>query len=229
MFAMKRNAIIEQHGQDRIEEHKQRIAFHEAGHAAAIFINSMARNLPPVFFEIRFKNFSNASEEDALNFQETHDNSIAQVEGGRLIQSLPPSLESFVNNLSVNNEVMLGLIDDYMNAFEADIINLLIGPLAEARHVADIDDESFNRYLVNRQALTNYGGSSDLAIIKEYLQSYSANKVLRRKKLEELFTVAFEFVTDYSKWKAICKLAKYILTSNKNSITYEEVAAVLGH
>ncbi len=58
------------------------------------------------------------------------------------------------------------------------------------------DDELFNHQLVNLKALKNYGGSSDLALANEYLQSYSADKQQRDEKLDELFTVAFDFVNN---------------------------------
>jgi len=45
---MKRNKIIEACGQDKLLEHKQRVAFHEAGHAAGIHLYNKARSLPPV-------------------------------------------------------------------------------------------------------------------------------------------------------------------------------------
>jgi len=37
---MKRNNIAEISGQDKLVEHKQRVAFHEAGHAAGIYLNN---------------------------------------------------------------------------------------------------------------------------------------------------------------------------------------------
>ena len=225
---MKRNVMIDMSSQDTIEEHKQRIAFHEAGHATAIYLNSKAKHLPPVSFQIKFKGFNSVMEEDVTTFQATHDECIAKVEGGRLIQSLYlPLLDGFVEKLTMHNEAMLDLLKDYMTALEADIVNLLIGPLAEAKHVADTDDELFNHHLVNMNALKNYGGNSDLAVINEYLQSFSAGKVQCYEQLDELFTVAFNFVTDNANWKAISRLANYILASNKNSISYEEVVAVL--
>ncbi len=97
-----------------------------------------------------------------------------------------------------------------MIAFEADIINLLIGPLAEAKHVSNRDDELFNHQLVNLKALKNYGGGSDLALAHEYLESFSASKQQQDEKLDELFAVACDFVSDQANWKAITKLANYI-------------------
>ena len=52
---MKRNKIIETLLQNKLIDYKQRIAFHEAGHAAAIHLNNKARQLPPVFLELFLK------------------------------------------------------------------------------------------------------------------------------------------------------------------------------
>ena len=227
VFKMKRNKIIDIFWHNRLQLHKQRIAFHEAGHAAAIYLNNKARNLPPVYFQIIFKELSDATDYDAQISQATHDDSIARVEGGRLIQSLPNSIDGLAHKLLDEKEAMAPLVRDYLMAFEADIINLLIGPLTEAKHVYNRDDELFNHKLVDLKALKNYGGRSDLKLAREYLKSFSASKQQQDKKLNELFAVAFDFVSDYSNWKAISKLADYILESNKNIISFEEVVSVL--
>jgi len=226
VFTMKRNNMIEALSQDRLKEHKQRVAFHEAGHAAGIHLNNKARQLPPIFFKIMFKDMSCVTEADVMAYKTSHDDCIARVEGGRLIELLPPSIDSLVRSTE-HSDAMVQLIKDYMMAFESDIINLLIGPLAEAKHVADTDDELFNHQLVNLKALKNYGGSSDLALAHEYLQSYSADKQRRDEKLDELFTLAFNFVNNDANWAAIAKLADYILGSNKNTIYCEEIVSIL--
>jgi hypothetical protein len=224
---MKRNTTTDIPMQDKITEHKQCIAFHEAGHATAIYLNNKAKNLPPVFFQIMFKDIKSEKDYDVTVYQATQGDCIAKVEGGRLIESLPPSVEGLVHKLTAHNDSMVQLVEDYMTAFETDIINLLIGPLAEAKYVADTDDESFNQRLINLKALKNYGGGSDLALANEYLQSFSACKQYQAEKLDELFKSAFKFINDNSNWKAITKLANYILKSNKNIISCEEVALVL--
>lgn len=224
---MKRNNIIEALNQEKLIEHKQRVAFHEAGHAAGIHLNNKARQLPPIFFKIIFKDMGEVTDADVMAYQATHDDCIARVEGGRLIESLPPSIDSLVRELTQHNDAMTQLISDYMKAFEADIINLLIGPLAEAKHVADTDDELFNQKLVDLKALKNYGGSSDLALANEYLLSFSANKQQRDEKLDELFTTAFAFVNDRANWAAITKLANHILSDSKNMIGCEEIVSML--
>ena len=225
---MKRNKIVDIcKYNNRLQQHKQCIAFHEAGHAAAIYLNNNARNLPPIFFQIIFKEASGTTDYDELIYQATHDDSVARVEGGRLIQSLPYTVDGLAHKLIDHNEAMEPLVMDYIIAYEADIINLLIGPLAEAKHVHNRDDERFNHQLVNLKSLENYGGGSDLALALEYIESFSASKLQRDEKLDELFTVACDFVSDSSNWKAITKLANYILESNKNIISCEEVVSVL--
>lgn len=224
---MKRNKIIETLSQEKLVEHKQRVAFHEAGHAAGIYLNNKARHLPQAFFKIIFKEMSGVTAADVMAYQTTHDDCIARVEGGRLIDLLPPSIDSLVQELAEQNDNMVELIEDYKIAFEADIINLLIGPLAEAKHVAATDDELFNHQLVNLKALKNYGGSSDLALANEYLQSYSADKQQRDEKLDELFALAFDFVNNDANWAAINQLAGYILSSSKNIIDCDDIVSIL--
>lgn len=224
---MKRNKITEHPDQNKLITHKKRVAFHEAGHAAGIHLNNKARELPPVFFKIIFKDMIDVAVTDVMSYQTTHDDCVARVEGGRLIELLPPSLESMVHELMGHNVAISQLLQDYLMAFEADIINLLIGPLAEAKHVSDADDEPFNHLLVNLKALRNYGGSSDLALVNEYLQSFSSDQQKRDKKLDELFTIAFDFVNNDANWGAITNLANYIIAGSKNIIHCEEIVSML--
>ncbi|MDP1770719.1 MAG: hypothetical protein Q8L15_00425 [Methylobacter sp.] len=220
---MKRNKIFKNISQDKLLGHKQCIAFHEAGHATAIYLNNKARNLPPVFFQIMLKDLNGMSEESIMVYQV---DCIARVKGGRSIKSLPYSADTLAHATDHNN-TMGPLIQDHIVAFEVDIINLLIGPLAEAKYIAHTDDELFNHKLVDLEALKNYGGSSDLELAYEYLQCFSTCKQQQDKKLDELFDVAFNFINDRANWAAITKLANYILNSNKNIIDCEEVVALL--
>jgi hypothetical protein len=225
---MNRNKIIDICSHNRLQQHKQCVVFHEAGHAVAIYLNNNARNLPPVFFQILFNVINGAT--DYGLYQSIHDDSIAKVEGGRLIHSLPYSIDGLAHTLmdcNETNEAMAPWDRDYITAFEADIVNLLIGPLAEAKYVYNRDDELFNHKLVDLNALKNYGGDSDLKLVREYLECFSSSKQQQNEKLEELFAVACDFVSDYSNWKAINKLACYILESNKNIISCEEVVSIL--
>lgn len=224
---MNRNKLTPICSQNKLKQHKQCLAFHEAGHAAAIYLNNKARNLPPIFFQILFKEVRLSTDHDGSIAHAAHDDSAARVEGGRLIQTLPYSVDGLAHKLVDHNEAMAPLIKDYITAFEADIINLLVGPLAEAKYVHKRDNEHFNHQLVNWKSVENYGGCSDLVLIQEYMESYSVNKGQRDRKLDELFTEACDFVCDASNWKAITKLANYILESDKEIITCEEAVSVL--
>jgi hypothetical protein len=88
------------------------------------------------------------------------------------------------------------------------MINLLVGPLAEAKHVALRDNECFSKNLINVNALHNYGGKSDL------------------EKVSGLFNKAFQFIDSPDHWKAIERLADYILDNTKNTISCEEAIAM---
>ncbi|MCX7092251.1 MAG: hypothetical protein NTY50_02195 [Methylobacter sp.] len=224
---MKRNKIIETLSQDELKEYKKCVAFHEAGHAAGIHLHNQAHHLPPVFFNINFKRLSALADTDVMAYQSPHSDCIARVEGGRLIESLPPSIDSLLCGLSGHDDSRMQLTKAYMSAFDADIINLLIGPLAEAKHVADVDDELFNHRLISLDALKYYGGSFDLALVNEYLHSFSADKQQQDEKSVKLFTAAFDFVNNKANWKAITQLAGYILDSNKSIICCAEIVSIL--
>ena len=218
---MKRNYQID--ATSPINEHDliKQIAFHEAGHASAIYLYNKQKQLPPVFFQITIKALERPQNSllDARLF--LHDHFVAVVEGGRLIQSLPVALIESAHYFSATEQ------DAYQTAFEADMINLLIGPLAEAKHVALRDGEQFNNHLVNINALHYYGGTSDLETIYEYLDSFIGDRSRRQEKMVELFNKAFQFISSPVYWQAIERLAGYILHNRENTISCEEAIAVL--
>jgi len=217
--------IITTLSQNKLVEHKRRVAFHEAGYAAGIHLNNKARCLPSIPFKIIFKEMSCRAEVDVMTYQTTKDNYIAQLEGGRLIEMLPHSLDSLVCKLTEHNDAMVQLVKDYRIAFESDIVNLFIGPLAEAKHIANNDNELFILQLINAKALKYYGGNSGLALLNAYLQCYFADKQ-KDEKLDELFIEAFDFVNNDANWLAITRLANYILGSS-DIICHEEIVSIL--
>jgi hypothetical protein len=208
---------------------KQKVVYHEAGHATGIHFSSIQKNLPSVFFEIIFKHPEDNSFNSLLSDLFDPHIGIARVKGGRLIESLPLlTFNAAKAQSSIDTDKRIfKYTDEYLQAFEADITNLLIGSLAEAKYTALIDGEPFRQALLTAQALKYYGGEADLAIINNYLQSYSTDEQEQHNILNQIFIKAFNFVNDDTNWKAIKKLANYILTSNKNVIGCEEVAAVL--
>lgn len=138
-----------------------------------------------------------------------------------MIHSLPVTLIESANYFSLDEQ------DAYRTAFEADMINLLVGPLAEAKHVALRDNECFSKNRINVNAVHNYGGTSDLEKVYDYLESFIADKSLQEEKIAELFNKAFQFIDSPVYWQAIERLAGYILDNTKNTISCEEAFGVL--
>jgi hypothetical protein len=203
-----------------LQEVSRKIAIHEAGHAVAIYFGNQQKALPPIFFQI-FINPLNRGVESAEFLSKSTDHYLAKVEGGRLIHTLPSSLDQATKDFSAAQKRA------YQHAFEADIINVLAGPLAEARYVALCDNEPFSPELVNVSALPRYGGSSDLKIINEYMECFIGNDELRERKITELFLAAFNFVNERRNWRAIMALAHFILANENNIIEYNEVVDVI--
>jgi len=199
----------------------EQIAFHEAGHAAAIYLCNKQKQLPPVHFQIIIKASKRQKGSPWKTCRLGYDHFAAVVEGGRLIHSLPVALIESTHYFSAAEQ------DAYQTAFEADMINLLVGPLAEAKHVALRDDEQFTAQLVNINALHYYGGTSDLEQVYEYLDTFIATKSRQQEKLVELFDKAFQFINSPIYWQAIERLADYILKNRENIISCEASIAVM--
>ena len=196
----------------------KRNAYHVSGHAAAIYLGNKKKQLPEVFFKIVFK--PHEQDERQLNeiaaiYSKYH----VKIEGGRLIQSLPLSFAEATRYFSGPQQ------EKYRCAFEADVINLLAGPLAEAKYVAWRDNEAFNANLINHNALHFYGGN--LAVINEYMEWFLPNKEERDRKLAELFLAAFRFVDKRANWHAITTLAEFIQDQPNNTINCEEIIFLL--
>lgn len=199
----------------------KQVAFHEAGHAAAIYLYNKQKQLPPVYFQITIRALDRQKDSPLNICSLAYDQYAAVVEGGRLIHSLPVALLESAHYFSASEQ------DAYQTAFEADMINLLIGPLAEAKHVALRDGEQFNAQLVNLNALHNYGGTSDLNKVYEYLDIYIPSRSRHKEKMAELFNKAFQFINVPNHWQAVEHLADYILSNKDNIISCEEAIAVL--
>ncbi len=186
-----------------------RTAFHEAGHAAAIHLRNQQKQLPPVFFEIQVKR----PNPENPNF-------FAKVIDGNLIQNLPIAVVESLSALTSPEQ------HSCQRAYEADVVNLLVGPLAEAKYVSIRDDEVFNLKLININALYNYGGYSDLEKANSYLESFIASRAQRKEKMTELLTQAFQFIDNRRHWRCILNLAHYILDSQQEIIGCDEAISV---
>jgi len=202
------------------QEVNRKVAIHEAGHASAIHLGNKQKRLPPVFFQIfitPMKGDFHSSEflsKPATKY-------IANIDGGRLIHTLPSSIEEATDGFTSAQKI------DYQRAFEADMMNILVGPLAEAKYITQRDGELFNSRLIHLDALHFFGGASDLESVNEYLECFLSNSELRKQKITELFLAAFNFVNDQSNWCAITALADYIITEDKSIIECNEISAVL--
>ncbi len=226
---MKRNINTDQLSQVEMNEFQSRMAFHEAGHAVAIYSHNRGQNLPQVVFNIKIKEH-NFSESDALASEQDEDY-IATVEGGRLIPSLPNSENAAKNRLlslqqlkedetDVNSDLFLA-------AVQADIFNLLVGPIAEAKYVSILDDECFNVHLLTLQSLVYYGGGKDIELINQYLQCFWNTDREVAGKLTALLHEAFAFVTEFSNWLVIKTLAHSFLEQKKQFFEYQEIVSVI--
>ena len=219
---MKRNYPIDAMSPVLDQDLLRQIVFHEAGHAAAIHLYNKQKQLPPVYFQITIKQTDHSLANPFASRAVTRDHFVAMVEGGCLIQSLPITLIESANYFSLNEQD-----DSYRTAFEADMINLMVGPLAEAKHVALRDNECFNKNLINVNALHNYGGTSDLEKVYDYLKSFISDTRLHEEKIAEHFNQAFQFIDSPIHWQAIERLAAYILDNTKNTLDCEEAIVVL--
>ena len=186
-------------------------AFHIAGYVAAMCLENQRKNLPLIYFQI------------LIGKQESKTRLLlAKVSGGRLVGDLgtitPEKVEKKWNSSAA---------DGHQAVYEADIINLLAGSLAEAKYVANRDNEGFNLELMNPEAIKHYGGDADMQEAMRYLDFFVPNPKLRAEKLKTLFAEAFRFVEQERNWKSITTLAHYILDNSQGNISCEQIAAVL--
>ncbi|MGR8998762.1 MAG: hypothetical protein ACU88J_06915 [Gammaproteobacteria bacterium] len=202
------------------QEVYRKVAIHEAGHAAAIYLGNKQKGLPPVFFQI-FITPVNGDFQSSRFLSNPAIKYIANIDGGRLIHTLPSSIEEAIKGFSSAQIIA------YQHAFEADIINLLAGPLAEAKYITQRDGELINPRLIYLNALHYFDGTFDIESINEYLDCFHANSELRQQKITELFLAAFSFVNERSNWRAITALADYIVSEDKSVIECNEIIRVL--
>ena len=203
---------------------RKRNVYHQAGHAAAIYLGNQEKRLPVVHFQISLKTQENTSHNSRRDTRFSG-KYLVTLEGGLLIQTLPVSFAEAIRHWSPFEQV------EYCRAFEADVTNLLVGPLAEAKYVALRDDEPFNANLVYLNALQYYGGKQDLEIINEYMGCFLPDEAERKQKLTALFLAAYSFISKQSNWNAITRLAEFILDVSKpelNTVIHcEDIIALL--
>lgn len=202
------------------QEVYRKVAIHEAGHAAAIYLGNKRKSLPPVFFQI-FITPVNGGFQSSPFLSQPETKYIANIDGGRLIHTLPSSIEEATSGFSSAQRM------GYQRAFEADMINMLAGSLAEAKYITERDGELINPRLIYLNALYYFDATSELEAVNEYLECFLANSEFRKQKITELFLAAFSFVNEQSNWRAITALADYIVNEEKSVIGCNEIIDVL--
>ena len=195
---------------DHLELTRQ-TAFHEAGHAAAIYLENKQKNLPSIYFSIHTRRPEHSGER-----------LFARIDDGRLVGDLAPStLTEIAGNPDSSDAYGFQL------ACEADIINFFAGPLAEAKYVSIRDNEIFNINLLTPRAIIHYGGKSDINEVMSYLEFLISSPKQREDKLNALFAEAFHFVQRPGNWKSITALANFILYNSQENISCEQAIEVL--
>ncbi|MGZ5006574.1 MAG: hypothetical protein ACXWFI_01570 [Methylobacter sp.] len=217
---MKRNYIFNKALNLTHKEVMRRVAIHEAGHATAIYLGNKKKNLPPIFFQI-FITPPNGNFQLSRFLSKPNNRYGANIEGGCLIHTLPYSIEQATSCLSPMQ------IMAYQEAFEADMINILVGPLAEAKYLAIQGGKLVNPGLMQLHDLHYFGGSSDLQSFNEYLECFPADSALKQQKTTELFSAAFKFINEKSNWQAITVLADYIMCADKDNIECNEIIDIM--
>jgi hypothetical protein len=199
----------------------KRNAYHLAGRVAGILYGNKEGNLPEANFEIRIgavetlRGYHNRETRIPRKF-------IARMEGGRLLANLPHSFAFATRLLDYTARLKC------QGGLEADVINLLAGSLAEAKHVAQRDNEVFNANLIYLGALKFYGGEQDLQMVDEYMFClYPDKPAERKKKLAELFLAAYGFVNDAAHWQTISRLAEGIQQCRQDTIRKDDLTAYL--
>lgn len=217
---MKRSSSSE-FSNSKLTEYKQRIAHHEAGHAAAVHFNNRAKKLPPINYTIQLATWQYIAP-SLLPSPNDPQTWVARV-SGRFIQTLPTPLTLVASEVEKNQVRIKHALNP---TFEADVVNLLVGPLAEAKYVALSDNEPFVLELLNIQSLsTNYGGEADITAVFEYIQMLATNQ--REQSLQRFFIEAFNFVNAKTNWQAITRLASHILASSQSEISCAEATSIL--
>jgi len=186
-------------------------AFHEAGHAAAIYLENQRKNLPPVYFQI-----------DVSQTDSRVQPLFAKVNGGRRVGDLATVIHEDILHHRDSTDM-----DRYQWVYEADIISFLAGPIAEAKYVSLRDNEVFNINLLTPHALNHYGGHADLLEVMSYLECFIPSPEQREVQLKTLFAKAFSLVQQPSHWKSITALAHYILNNAYENISCEQAIEVL--
>ncbi|MDQ7089850.1 MAG: hypothetical protein Q9M50_04300 [Methylococcales bacterium] len=219
VIAMKRNYYINDLNPQNFKKLATQVAFHEAGHAVAIYLYNKQQQLPSIFFQIHLNSY------DDVTLLTTDDSQTAYVaasiEGGCLIENL-------ALNLSVgSSEIYPEEKEEYHRALNADVINLLAGSIAEQHYLILRDNEVIDVDLISIKNLGRYGNYSDMQKINNYLRFFSDDPREQQEKLTELLKKSFLFITDRQTWKSVTAVAYYLLNSQEKDVHCEDIFNVI--
>lgn len=218
---MKRNYFIDDFKPCNFQELAAQIAYHEAGHATAIYLYNRQQRLPPVFFKVHVKKHENIRQLMAEKAGQETPAVAATIEGGCLIENLTLNLAASCGEMSADEQAA------YYQALDADVINLLAGSIAEKNYVIQRDNEVINAELLNAEALVCYGNYSDMQKVGHYLEFFSDCPLQQQQKLNRLLKVSFNFITHPKTWKAVQAVAEFILETQQQSIHCEQIFKVI--
>ncbi len=218
---MKRNYFIDDFKTCNFQELATQIAYHEAGHATAIYLYNKQQQLPPVFFKVHVKKHENLKQFMAEKGEQEPPAVAATIEGGCLIENLTLNLAASCGEMSANEKIA------YYQALDADVINLLAGSIAEKNYVIQRDNEIINAELLNVEALASYGNYSDMQKIQTYLEFFSDCPLQKQQKLNRLLQASFNFITQPKTWRAVQAVAEFILETQEQAIHCEQIFKVI--
>lgn len=198
----------------------KRNAFHLAGRAAAIHLGNEQKQLPAIHFQIVVD--LEAGHHQAFGKNSPYNSQwTASMEGGVLTQPL------LSNNIKAAITLSPDELEKFHQAFEADIINQLVGPLSEAKYVALRDNQTFNVNRIYLGALKFYGAKAALNLINTYMEFRQFDSNSQSKKLAELFLAAYGFISNQEIWQTICHLSEFIVEQNQMVIPCETLVEKL--
>jgi hypothetical protein len=193
--------------------------YHRAGQAVAISLGNQQKQLPAVHFQICL----NPCKSETTRCQPSAgQNYTLTLEGGRLIQSLPLCFAE-----AKHPQFCLEHADNRC-ALESDMMNLLVGALAEAKFNASKKGKVLAKTSTVLSMLRLYSSSrANIEPVYDYLESCFSSPVDRQRKLNELFQASLDFINDSAIWEQIKALATYILAQSKTIIDCEEISFFL--
>ncbi|CAG7857057.1 hypothetical protein MCAMS1_01768 [biofilm metagenome] len=201
-------------------EKLKRMAFHTAGQAVAIYLRNKRMGLSAAFFRLIANPLDKQSHKTATKLGNGK-NYTYIVDGGRLIQALPVSLVESTVDFTRTQKLY------YEKAFDADIINMLAGPVAEAKYVAQRDNEIITPRLVNFNSLGFYNGLEEMGTVLSYLKCLNLPPDEQQRKMVNLYLASFSFVGEIKIWNNISQLANHILTTDKDIFEADEIISFL--